>query len=242
MAWVDGQAFRLFLPALDDVCIRREALEGFQPFSNVVGLQTGIEMLFELLMMFVVIACDRCCWQGAIHAFDLAIGPGMARRGEARLTASLRTGLIAGMEEGEAFRKLTVFLRVCPLTKGCQRCARRAVIRQDRVDRVGYCGAEGPQAVGSAPACGLLLPLGNGKRARPIDGHEAREAAFCRRHLGHGDLDVAQRLGLELSRGRRGAFHLRETAEAMALVAAVPRGPGQVREAVLQGREEVIQG
>jgi hypothetical protein len=46
MAWVDGKAFRLFLPPFDDVFIGREALEGFQPFGKVVGTQNVIEMLF----------------------------------------------------------------------------------------------------------------------------------------------------------------------------------------------------
>jgi hypothetical protein len=46
MAWVDGKAFRLFLPAFDDVFIRRESLEGFQPFGEVIGIQKVLEMLF----------------------------------------------------------------------------------------------------------------------------------------------------------------------------------------------------
>jgi hypothetical protein len=89
MAWVDGQGFRLFLPAFDDAFIRREALEGFQPFGEVVGVQKAIEMLLERLMMFVVIAVvfgaeghpmGRCsstsshCGTGTNTALDLRVG------------------------------------------------------------------------------------------------------------------------------------------------------------------------
>jgi hypothetical protein len=35
------------------------------------------------------------------------------------------------------------------------------------------------------------VQLGNGKLARPIDGHEQIEAAFCRLPLGNVDVEVA---------------------------------------------------
>ena len=68
------------------------------------------------------------------------------------------------------------------------------------------------------------------------------EPAFFRLHLGHVNMAVAQRILLKLALGRLVAFHLRQTAHGMALVAAVQSGPGQVGDAVLQGIEAVIQG
>jgi hypothetical protein len=93
---------------------------------------------------------------------------------------------------------LNFFLLVCTCTEACQLCERRAVIRQHRVDRVGHGGDERAQEVGSDPACGLRMPLGNSKRARPLDGDEKIEAAFCRMHLGHVNMEVAQRIFLKL--------------------------------------------
>ena len=56
-------------------------------------------MRFELLIIVVVIAFDGGLFQGAMHAFDLAIRPGMARLGKALLDASLLTGIIEGMDQ-----------------------------------------------------------------------------------------------------------------------------------------------
>jgi hypothetical protein len=100
MAWVDGQAFRLFLPACDDVFIGCEALSGFEPFGNVVGIEKVLERLFERLLIVVVIACDGGLFPGAMQAFDLAMGPGRAWLGEAMLDPLLLTRGIEGRHEG----------------------------------------------------------------------------------------------------------------------------------------------
>ena len=137
---------------------------------------------------------------------------------------------------------LNFFLLVGTVTDVGQRCERRAVIRPHRVDLVGHGGDERAQDVGSDPAGGLRMQLGKSKLARPLDGDEMIEAASFRLHLGHVKMAGAQRRCLKPSLGRRGPCHLRETVEAMALVAAVHRGPGPVRDAVLHGIEAVIQG
>jgi hypothetical protein len=105
----------------------------------------------------------------------------------------------------------------------------------------GTASDQSAQEVGSNPAGGLRKQLGKGKRARPIDGDEQREPAFFCLHLGNVHMDVAKRILLQLSLGRLVAFYLWETADAMALVAAVQGGPDQVEDAVLQGIEAVIQ-
>jgi hypothetical protein len=242
MAWGDGHAFRLALPAVDNVGIRREAVEGFPPFGTVVSLQDVVERCLELLVGCIGIAFDRRFLQRPVQAFDLAIGPRRARLGEARLAASLRTGIIAGLEEGEACRLLHGFPLVCRVTAGCQLGELGAVRRPHRGALVGHGGAERTPEVGGDPARRLRMPLGASQLARPLGGADKREPACCRVHLGPRQMDVAQRRLLQRALGRRGAFPLREAAEAVALVAAVPRGPGPVREAVVQGREAVIQG
>ena len=46
MAWVDGKAFRLFLPACDDVFIRGKALKRFESLGEIIGHQKGLQMHF----------------------------------------------------------------------------------------------------------------------------------------------------------------------------------------------------
>jgi hypothetical protein len=40
-----------------------------------------MEVLLELGMGSVVLTLDRCLLQSAVHAFDLAVGPGAVRLG-----------------------------------------------------------------------------------------------------------------------------------------------------------------
>ncbi len=42
-------------------------------------------MLSQLLMIVIMISLDGYFLEGAVHAFDLAIGPGMIRSGQAML-------------------------------------------------------------------------------------------------------------------------------------------------------------
>ena len=44
MAWIDGQAFGLFLPALTYVFIRGQAVERCESFREIIGHQEGIQM------------------------------------------------------------------------------------------------------------------------------------------------------------------------------------------------------
>ena len=50
-------------------------------------------------MAFVVITFDGGIFQGAVHAFDLAVCPWMAGLREAMLDAMLLTGIIEGMHK-----------------------------------------------------------------------------------------------------------------------------------------------
>lgn len=60
MGWVDGKSFWFILPAFDDVFVGRESLEGFEPFGEVVCIQEVVQMLSQLLVIFVIVAFDGC--------------------------------------------------------------------------------------------------------------------------------------------------------------------------------------
>ena len=61
--------------------------EGLEPACEVVGADEVGEMGFELLVAVVVVALDSGFLDGAVHAFDLTVGPGMLHLGEAMLDA-----------------------------------------------------------------------------------------------------------------------------------------------------------
>lgn len=60
MGWVDEKAFRLVLPAFDDVFIGCESLQRFKSFFEVVGAQEVVQMFSELLVIFVIVPFDGC--------------------------------------------------------------------------------------------------------------------------------------------------------------------------------------
>ena len=80
-----------------------------------------------------------------------------------------------------------------------------------------------------------------GKLGGAVDGDEEIELALGGLHLGDVDVEVADRIGLELLANQLVAFDLRQTADPMALQAAIQRGPRQVRNGRLQRVEAVIQ-
>ena len=123
MAWIDGKAFGLFLPALTDVFIRGQAVERFESFREIIGHQEGMQMLFQVVMGLVVILFHGGLFERPVHPFDLAIGPGMVGLGQPMVNPMLMTHAIKEMVKGVhiacAIRELD------------------AVIGQHRVDLVG---------------------------------------------------------------------------------------------------------
>ena len=58
MAWIDRQAVGVFLPAWDEVCLRRESLKGVQAFGEGRGMQAGVEVLWSGPVVFVGVTWD----------------------------------------------------------------------------------------------------------------------------------------------------------------------------------------
>ena len=62
--------------------VRSEAFEGFEPSPEVVGADEISEMSTQLIMAVVTGAFDGRLLDRAVHAFDLAIRPGVFELGE----------------------------------------------------------------------------------------------------------------------------------------------------------------
>jgi hypothetical protein len=130
MAWVDGKAFRLFLPAFADVLIRGQAFERFESLREIIGHQEGLQMLFQVVMSLIVILFHGGLFERAVHPFDLAIGPGMVGCGQPMVNPMLMTDAIKDMMKG-----LDIALPIGKLN---------TVIGEHRVDLVGYGGYQIP--------------------------------------------------------------------------------------------------
>lgn len=113
-------------PAFADVFVGREALQGLQPPSVVVGVNEVGKVCFELIVSIVMVALDGRFLDRAVHALDLAIGPGMLDLGQPMFDAIL---LAAHIE------------RMCRVS--CRRAVRVArreldpIVGENRVDLVG---------------------------------------------------------------------------------------------------------
>ncbi|SKA06725.1 hypothetical protein SAMN02745113_02625, partial [Nitrosomonas europaea] len=56
-------------------------------------------MLSQLLMIFIMIAFDGCFLEGAVHAFDLTIGPGVIWLGQAMFRTIFQADTVEDMQE-----------------------------------------------------------------------------------------------------------------------------------------------
>jgi hypothetical protein len=130
MAWVDGKAFWLFLPAFADVLIRCQSFERFESLREIIGHQEGMQMLFQVVMGHVVIPFYGGLFERAIHPFHLAIGPRMVGFGQPMVNPVCTTDAIKDMVKG-----IAITLPIGKLD---------AVIGEHRLDLVGYSSNQVP--------------------------------------------------------------------------------------------------
>lgn len=131
---VNHEPFGLDCPLLADEFVRREALEGLQPSSEVVGGDEVGEMPFELVVAVVMIALDGCVLDRSVHSLDLTIRPRMVDLGEAMLDAVLPAAHGEHVGHVSSRRPISMAQRIAELD---------AVVGQNRVDVVGNGGDRG---------------------------------------------------------------------------------------------------
>jgi hypothetical protein len=155
MAWVDGEAFRLLLPALTDVRIGCKPLKRFEPLREVIGHQEGMQLLFQVDMSLVVIRFHWSRFERAVHPFHLAIGPGMVGFGQPMVDTMLMTDTIKAMVKG-----VDVAFTVRELT---------AMIGEHRVDLLGHSSHHVPEELSGHHCVGFGVQLGISKLAGAVD-------------------------------------------------------------------------
>jgi len=101
MGWIECEPLRLFCPDRADVFVGCESFEGFESSGEIVGVDEVGEMLSEVSVGFVVEAFDGGFLECSIHAFDLSVGPGVFRFGQAVVDVGLGAGELEGMSAEE---------------------------------------------------------------------------------------------------------------------------------------------
>src|SRR5215207_9806549 len=97
MEGVEGEPSGFGCPAFADELERREAAKGLEAPSEVVGGDEVGEVLPELVVADVVEALDGGILDGAVHALDLTIGPGMAWLGQPVFDVEIGTSCLEGV-------------------------------------------------------------------------------------------------------------------------------------------------
>jgi hypothetical protein len=229
MAWVDGKAFRLFLPACAEVLIRGKAWERFEALRAMIGPQAGMPVLCPVVMGLVVLRLHGGLFAWAVHPVHLASGPGLVRVGQPMIPTMLMTDASQARLQG-----LAIALPIGAL---------EAMIRAHRVDLVGSGGHHVPSELRGDQLVGFFMPLGIGTRTGAVTGDTQGAHAFCRADRGDIEMAGADRIGLQRLLPRLLAGPVRSTVDAMprADSAAVPSGSGEaVSRAVHPGSHPVV--
>jgi len=192
-------------------------------------VQVGIELLMALVMR----ACDGGILNRPVHAFHLAIGPGMLDLGETVFNPVFLTAQVEQMGDVRGGRAVCVAWRKRKLD---------AIVRQHGVDVVGHPSDQRDQERGGcAPVC-VAHELDEDEFAGAVDCHRQVQLAFRRTDLSDIDMNVADGVGLEWLLRWLVSSHVRQPADPVALQAPVQGRAGQVRDRGVQGVEAVIQG
>ena len=77
MDWIKFKSFRFSRPDLADVFIGRKPIEGLEPAGEVIGCHEVGKVCPQLAMVFIVEAFNGRLLDGAVHSFNLSIGPWM---------------------------------------------------------------------------------------------------------------------------------------------------------------------
>ena len=72
MDWFELELFGLDCPLLADELVGREALEGFEPASEIVGVEEVGEVAAQLVVVLVVAPFDSRLLDCLVHSLDLA--------------------------------------------------------------------------------------------------------------------------------------------------------------------------
>ena len=232
MERIKFESFWLGSPAFADVFVGREPLQGLQPSSVVVGINEVGEVCFELIVSVVMVALDGGFLDRAVHALDLAIGPGMLDLSQPMFDAILLAAHIEHMCRVSCRRTVGVARREGELD---------SVVGEDRVDLVGHSRDQSLEEGRGGGPSHLPDQLHEGELAGAIDGDVEVELAFSGLELSDVDVEIADRISLELFLRGLAAFDLWQLADAVALETAMQGRSRQMRDGRLERIETIVE-
>lgn len=223
MGWIEFESLRFFCPDRADVFVWRESSEDFESSGEVVGVDEVGEMLPEVVVGFVVEALDGGLFEGSVHALYLAVGPGMLGLGQAMVDVGFGAGELEGMG-AEEFSALESKLDLRgSRTAITGRGEMHAIVGKYSVDLIGHDLDQCIQEVSRDSLGGLLVHLDEGELGGPVDGDEEVKLALLGAHLRDIDMEVADRVRLELLAPGPVAIHVRQPGDAVPLQATMQR-------------------
>jgi hypothetical protein len=116
-----------------------------------------------------------------------------------------------------------------------------SVVGEDGVDLVGGSGDQAAQEVRGGAAGHLLMQFDEGEFRRPVDRDKEIELALSGSDLGEVDMEIVDRIGLELALRRSFAFDLRQARDPVALKASIKGRARQMRDCRLKRVEAVVE-
>ena len=209
---IELESLGFFCPHFADELIGGQAFKRLQASPVVVGVDEDAEVGLELLVAVVMVSFDGGFLDGPVHPFDLAVGPGMLHFGKPVLDAVLTAAHVEHVRHVASGRAVGVARREGELD---------AVVRQDGVDLVGDRLDHPFQERGRRSPSGLLDQLHNSEFACAINGDIKVELAFGGLDLGDVDVEIADRIDLELFPGGLVALNLRQPRDAVTRQAAM---------------------
>lgn len=212
MEWIEPEALRFFCPLFANELVRRETLEGLQPSAEVVGVDEQVEMLFELPVAVIVKAFDGGFLDGAVHPLDLAVGPRVLDLGQTVLDAVLAAAHAEHMLHVAGSRTTGIARQKSELDP---------IVGENSMDLVGDGRDQGHEECGCGGPAHRPEQLYERELAGAINGNIEIELAFGDLNLCNVDMEIADRVSLELLPVDLVALHLRQPRDIVALQAAM---------------------
>ena len=221
MDGIESKSVGFLLPAFADEFVSSKTAEGLQSFGEIVGSDEVAEMSAQLVVAVVVVALNGGFFDGAVHTLDLAVSPGMVRFGEPVVDAMPKTDPVKRMAAKAGRWPLAILRQIGELD---------AVVGEHGMDPIRDSRDQRLEESRRSLHIGTFDQLHESELRSAVDGHKEIELAFGGAHLGQINMEVADRIALELLPSRlAAAFHLRQPADAMPIQAAMQRGTGQMR-------------
>ena len=192
-----------------DELVGRQAVEGLQPSPEVIGADEVGEVISQLFVVVVVKAFDGRLLDRAVHAFDLAVRPGVLDLGEPVLNLMLAADPVEDVLEG-----INVPIMIGELD---------AIVGQNDVEPVRHGRDQVTQEGCGGHLPGLLVQFHESELGGAVNSDEEIQLAFSRLNLSNINVKVAEWVGLELLLRRLVAIDLGQSADVMALQTAVQR-------------------